>query len=138
MDSAGRGEDIRLDWCPACQVSEPFGAHVCPPGVQPTRQTSLLPWLDYDVPPGWAGIVRDLHDDLATAAITYGVVQVKEKLGELRVYLRAESDPRAAGELVLEAERRSRVTCQECGAPGQLATDRGWLRTACPAHVVRS
>jgi uncharacterized protein with HEPN domain len=68
------------------------------------------------------------------------VVQVKEKMGELRVYLdRVDRAPEPAPALAarLAAERTaareaSRRTCELCGAPGKLEeTSRHWLFVRC-------
>lgn len=56
-------------------------------------------------------------------------VQVKEKFGGLRFYMDAatESMYKAIG----EAEDACDRTCEECGEPGTLRTDRGWIQTLC-------
>lgn len=59
-------------------------------------------------------------------------VQVKEKFGTLRFYTSGGDD--TIDGMVRMAESMSAVTCEECGAPGQLR-GRGWLYTACDAHT---
>lgn len=54
--------------------------------------------------------------------------QVKEKFGTLRFYMTSSSDEMEA--IIREAERKSAVTCEECGKKGKLR-GRGWLYTAC-------
>ena len=58
--------------------------------------------------------------------------QVKEKFGTLRFYYTG-GDDYVRG-LVSMAEAMSGVTCEQCGAPGDLR-GQGWLYTACDAHT---
>lgn len=59
-------------------------------------------------------------------------VQIKEKFGTLRFYYDGGDD--TIGGMFRMAESMSAVTCEECGAPGQLR-GRGWLYTACDTHT---
>lgn len=54
--------------------------------------------------------------------------QVKEKFGTLRFYMTGSTDEMEA--IITEAERRSAVTCEECGKPGKLVGG-GWVYTRC-------
>lgn len=58
-------------------------------------------------------------------------VQIKEKFGTLRVYINW--GDKTIYELIALAEDISSVTCEECGAPGELITE-GWLKTRCHTH----
>ena len=70
------------------------------------------------------------------------LIQVKEKYGELRVYLSHE-DEYTSGMLSM-AEDISLTICEECGAPGQpnyyddngeyIPEFAGWVRTRCKEH----
>lgn len=60
--------------------------------------------------------------------------QVKEKLGGLRFYMTFSTDKME--ELIGEAESKCDVTCEDCGKPGELCIDHGWLKTLCPACVL--
>ena len=59
-------------------------------------------------------------------------IQVKEKFGTLRFYMSSETE--AMSKAILEAERRSAVTCEVCGEPGQ-RRDGGWVSTLCDLHA---
>ena len=59
-------------------------------------------------------------------------VQIKEKFGTLRFYYSGGDDTISG--IVRMAESMSAVTCEECGAPGQLR-GRGWMYTACDVHT---
>jgi hypothetical protein len=60
-------------------------------------------------------------------------LQVKEKYGTLRFYCHG-GDDYTQGVLDM-AETLSSMTCERCGAPGQLR-DGGWMRTLCEQHHV--
>jgi hypothetical protein len=60
------------------------------------------------------------------------VVQVKEKFGTLRFYIRAGTDEHY--NYIRFAENLSAVTCEDCGAPGKMR-GRGWYYTACDKHT---
>ena len=57
--------------------------------------------------------------------------QVKEKYGTLRFYYRGGDD--VVDGMVRMAEAMSGVTCDTCGAPGELG-GQGWISTRCEAH----
>lgn len=60
-------------------------------------------------------------------------IQIKQKFGELRVYVSGATDEARA--LINAAELRSRTVCEECGQPGNPCQRRGWYRALCPTHA---
>ncbi len=58
-------------------------------------------------------------------------VQIKEKFGGLRFYYEG-GDRHIAG-MVRMAESWASVTCEECGAPGEMRPG-GWIKTLCDIH----
>jgi hypothetical protein len=64
----------------------------------------------------------------------YEVRQIKQKLGGLRLYYRAERYDRLR-EVVREAEILCEQTCEECGKPGCIDGTRGWRRVLCEEHT---
>lgn len=63
-------------------------------------------------------------------------IQVKEKFGTLRVYYTGgDSFVRGAVDM---AENQSAVTCEMCGAPGELSTKNMWLKTLCESHRIEN
>lgn len=72
---------------------------------------------------------QDSSDDGAPFAI-----QVKEKFGTLRFYMSSETD--SISNAILEAERRSAVTCEVCGESGKLRGG-GWVSTLCDKHAAK-
>lgn len=85
---------------------------------------------------GWFELLLDLARKLDAEVYSMDaearpyVEQVKEKYGTLRFYISCGSDK--MHELIDEAERKSAVTCETCGAPGKVQ-GRGWLRCSCEA-----
>ncbi|HEY9538796.1 MAG TPA: hypothetical protein VIS03_14490 [Kiloniellaceae bacterium] len=112
-------------------------------------RSRYAPWFDgmpwgFEVGDGWRALIEQLTAEVSD--IVGGpdvdpkprVVQVKEKFGELRYYIRAvpASHADAIYEAVMRAEARSRRTCEACGAAGELRqTAGGYLYTSCRAHI---
>ena len=79
---------------------------------------------------GWAPIVRDLFHDLIALGWDRDLHQVKEKFGQLRVYVGLATDE--IYERIALAERLSGAFCEDCGRPGKTdGWSRGWYRTLC-------
>lgn len=75
---------------------------------------------------GWARFINNLYD----AKPNYvSVIQVKEKYGLLHFYV--SSAPDWYFDLIDHYEQESCKTCEVCGKPGRLRTDRMWLLTLC-------
>jgi hypothetical protein len=82
--------------------------------------------------PGWSELLDDLHAGLIELDPAYRLHQVKQKLGGLRFY--ADFDHAVRDRclaLVQAAERRALVTCERCGAPGEIRAERVWVMTLC-------
>lgn len=60
-------------------------------------------------------------------------VQVKEKFGGLRFYVRSADDYQHG--MIDMAEELSTRICEECGAPGQMLVRRDWHMVRCDKHV---
>jgi len=89
---------------------------------------------------GWFELIWDLSEKLQAEIVAIeamdcseipSVVQVKEKLGTLRLYMSAYTDN--MHNAIKEARERSTVTCEVCGSPGTLRGDR-WKFTLCDEH----
>lgn len=89
--------------------------------------------LDYILPgcigPGWNTLVRTLVDDLLALGWNRTLLQMKEKFGGLRFYIGEGSSEMF--DRIHQAEGQSLEICEQCGAPGELRTDRSWLKTLC-------
>lgn len=95
--------------------------------------------IGIDIEPGWLDLVEGTCADVQAwldaepgRALTW--VQIKEKFGSLRMYPRAQRADTAVAAIITDAEQRSLLTCQLCGAPGERRTI-GGLMTLCVAHA---
>jgi hypothetical protein len=106
---------------------------------------------------GWYPLLVELDEQLRALLPNYVIQQVKEKFGGLRYYwepdeeVRDPSDPggeaaiaererriELAQKLVASAEKRADITCEVCGAAGQLhRTPARRYKTLCPACAER-
>lgn len=94
---------------------------------------------------GWFQIIWDLSEKLENEIIamkakndlTTGersaphAVAVKEEYGTLSFYMSSYTKGITAA--IKEADKRSEVTCEFCGAPGELRGDK-WTYTLCEEH----
>lgn len=92
------------------------------------------PGLLIEAGSGWRRHLLPLLASLEARARNSDVrlLQVKEKLGALRVYYKPRSATLDA--LVLAAERASVHTCEVCGTEGQIHKLGGRLEARCPQH----
>lgn len=89
--------------------------------------------LAISLPDGWRTLYQQLIHEVAKVDGAATVVQAKEKFGEMRVYLKAYSEPAFA--LTDAATARSRTICQQCAEPAVLSrTNDGFYATVCPQH----
>jgi hypothetical protein len=87
-----------------------------------------------DIGRGWLPIIVLALEKMSSIDPNYEVRQIKQKLGGLRLYYRAERYDRLR-EVVREAEILCEQTCEECGKPGCIDGTRGWLRILCEEHA---
>jgi hypothetical protein len=85
------------------------------------------------VGPGWASLIQDAYNMFPETAF---VTQVKEKFGELSIYVNGLS-LREMDKLDAITAKSTRI-CEVCGAPGNIATIRGWYKTLCYEHQLLS
>jgi len=111
-------------------------------GREMSLQENLMPF-GFECGNGWFKIIETLaakieaecqrlmaeeglkEEDLPIA------VQVKEKYGTLHFYMSRRSDAMTVA--IREAEAKSAITCEQCGAPGTMSKG-VWKSVACPAH----
>lgn len=90
-------------------------------------------WISCDR--GWYPLMVEHDAKLAAICPEYVVHQVKEKYGTLRYYAEPCAKHGKSYELFdaleLEVEKRSAVTCEDCGAAGRLCVKAHWYRTLC-------
>jgi hypothetical protein len=81
--------------------------------------------------------VKSLETDgLVEADNPPRIVEVKEKLGGLRVYMRGPISL-LMRDRIKQAEAEAAATCETCGAPGELRDYAGYFATRCPKHGPR-
>ena len=98
-----------------------------------TQSASSQNW---SIPDGWRELYEQLIKDLASLESDLEVTQAKQKFGGLRVYLNRISPE--ADRLIETASRKSRSTCEGCGAEGKTRANRqGYYRTLCDHHAER-
>ena len=101
-------------------------------------------YLGVNIGPGWIPAYVELARNMEEVAQKYdyhfSVAQVKQKFGELRVYiqpLEENATADAALSVFLKAAvRRCAQTCESCGRKGELG-GRAWLSVACEKHLVQ-
>lgn len=81
--------------------------------------------------PGWRPMLRQLLADMEAAGWQGDLVQIKEKFGELRVYVEGNQ---AVQDLAWEATSKSIAICEECGEPGEERKMGGYFLTLCDQH----
>jgi hypothetical protein len=99
--------------------------------------------FSFECGPGWAELLERLFNDLGQILRPTGdmitIRQLKEKFGTLRVYWRGAVDNETDAPIddaILLAAFRSEVTCDVCGAPGQMRRSGfGYYHVACDAHA---
>ncbi len=83
--------------------------------------------------PGWDAIVSDalskIREECQKSKIRMYVHQIKEKYGELRIYLLYSSG--VMEEIIEQATYKSRETCESCGRKGKTIIRGGWFYTRC-------
>lgn len=113
------------------------------------RAPSNVTQWGFEIDNGWFEIVRNLSAEIEAAAETMGiarlsdewprVVQVKEKFGELRVYLDADNELRKAlHPLIQRAASIALTTCERCGQDvAGYVPERTMLTICQPCHSTR-
>lgn len=98
-------------------------------------RTTAMCW-GFECGSGWEPLLRELSEGLEKEILKIPkehrhycrASQVKEKYATLRFYMSSQTDE--MDYLIGEAERKSAVTCEECGAKGKVRGD-GWYYTSC-------
>lgn len=85
---------------------------------------------------GWDAIISEMLDKMVeinekqVANEKFGIAQIKEKFGGLRVYTTGFL-PDEAKAAIIAAENKCSKTCEYCGDPASLMSNRGWYRVCC-------
>jgi len=97
-----------------------------------THEHVILSRSYFAVGNGWLGLIKELIEKLIEIGWDKRICQVKEKFGGLRFYPDELNDDGYS--LIMEYEKLSYGICEQCGEPGELRKDIGWLRTLCENH----
>lgn len=81
---------------------------------------------------GWYDIIDELLDKLKKIDPDIVILQIKEKFGILRVYVRTSKIPEV-DKAINMAQNRSESTCERCGKHGITRQVGDWTRTLCTA-----
>lgn len=81
--------------------------------------------------PGWRKIIEPLMERCLREGVA--ITQIKEKFGGLRFYVGSANDE--LFDAIDAAEKESLKTCEQCGEPGILRTDKSWFQTLCDKHA---
>lgn len=100
------------------------------------KMTTAMCW-GFECGDGWYQIIDALCGCMqgyvsANSKPQVVAAQVKEKFGTLRFYCDGGNDMTEG--MIWMAEHLSSVTCEVCGAPGELRGG-GWLKTRCDDHA---
>jgi hypothetical protein len=90
---------------------------------------------------GWRRVMESLLVDLEAAIVAQPperrhalrIVQMKEKFGQLCVYLAGDGTPEMKRAIDAAVEQSTR-TCEICSADGELAERRSWWSVRCKQH----
>ncbi|SHX65765.1 hypothetical protein [Mycobacteroides abscessus] len=87
--------------------------------------------------PGWRPIVREMHNALTEADPDVEYVDIKQKWGELCVYIKR-STPET-DEIVAQAAGHSRRVCEQCGERATMHQPNGgfWHALCCRCNAVQ-
>ncbi|MCK9597110.1 hypothetical protein M0R19_08055 [Candidatus Pacearchaeota archaeon] len=87
---------------------------------------------EYECGDGWISIIEEAIEKLEKADPEIVIEQVKEKFGELRIYIESvnEETREIIRSIINEAEIKANKTCECCGKPGKLRQS-GWWKTLC-------
>ena len=91
---------------------------------------ALLPW-GIECGKGWHDLLDELIGKIVAIQPDAQASQIKEKYGELRVYMMSATDE--VFDLIDEYTEKSLSVCEMCGKPGKLYSD-GWMKTRCEEH----
>jgi len=109
----------------------PLAAVVC----KQKQHNNFLDEVGFECGDGWYKIIWELFERLeplvaeSEAEGPFEVLQVKQKMGGLRVHLSRNNA--AIKEAIQVAQERSVITCELCGEPGFLDCENDWYQTLC-------
>jgi hypothetical protein len=106
----------------------------------PTLQNNLMAF-GWECDKGWHPIIEEALDkiediinkmpmqDKLDFQEHFEILQVKEKLGGLRIYINMHPDEII--KVIEEAQEKALQTCEICGKPGKMREIHWWYKTTC-------
>ncbi len=95
-------------------------------------------YTNFDLPKGWVGIVREFAQKFDDNFPAISIVQVKQKLGHLRIYvdrdvmhqlpMETQADIHA---FIMDVEEKVLNVCEECGSIGASRNSRPHVQNLC-------
>ncbi|ARQ56937.1 hypothetical protein Kim5_CH00830 [Rhizobium sp. Kim5] len=118
-------------------------------GLREKHARILPPDIVFSVENGWLPLIADSLRDIERVLEKHGwigragVRQIKEKLGDLRIYVKPNfesySFPKALQNDLAKVREafgeRSIVTCEICADPGSVGNFDGYYQCLCPRHA---
>ncbi|TAW65402.1 hypothetical protein ELI15_14000 [Rhizobium ruizarguesonis] len=109
----------------------------------------LAPGIEFAVEDGWLPLIADSLHKIELSLELHGwakkavVKQIKEKMGDLRIYVRPRRESASYPDaLVRDLEiirnlvtQGSRLTCEICSDPGRIDSFAGYFQCLCPRHA---
>lgn len=109
-----------------------------------TKYPRLIPDpFVFECKAGWLGLLDDFFavvDRVLPADADFGLLQVKEKMGGLRIYYGTDGPipdevSAAIREAELRASSRSEHICETCGKRGRMSDRSGYYTVVCEEHA---
>ena len=106
----------------------------------PNLQNNLMAF-GFECEKGWYPLIEEAFDKIENAINkmpmvdklhfkeNFEILQVKEKLGGLRIYVNMYTDE--IREIISEAQQKALKTCEICGKPGKMRDIHSWYSTNC-------
>lgn len=115
------------------------------------RHAAIVPInMVFETSDGWLDLIDDGLSKIEEYLGAVGwldrsqVRQVKEKFGELRIYVRPRDGHEWSDEIAMglasirdEITNASARTCEICGSPGQIGVIGGYHQALCPEHAAK-
>lgn len=84
---------------------------------------------------GWYELIYDTLKKIYNLSKGIAIIQIKEKFGALRIYIKNVDPENENYEKILDiidlTETKSKTICENCGKPATIMNYHGWLKTVC-------
>lgn len=80
---------------------------------------------------GWKKLISDMCAEINNHYPNTEFRQIKEKFGILRVYYETKHTSDSVYSIIEKYETLSETTCEQCGRPGKITKNNGWISVKC-------